>query len=70
MIKTANLTTGQLDVPPVEVVDTVPEGAKAFAGPFYADQLDLLRDMLRDQSKREAFVVVTSDASNWIYRRP
>ncbi len=62
------LTTEQLDVPGVEVV-TKTKG-RAFAGPFYPDQIDLLRDTLRGMPKREKHQVLAEAATLWIYRKP
>lgn len=62
------LTTELLDVPGVEVV--VETKGKPFCGPFYPDQLDLLRETLRGMPKREKHQVLAGEASLWIYRKP
>lgn len=62
------LTTAALDVPGVEVIRE--KTGKAFAGPFYPDQLELLRATLRDMPRREKFAVVANAESFWIHRKP
>lgn len=62
------LNTETLDVPGVEVVETT-EG-KAFAGPFYSDQIELLRETLRGMPRREKHVVVNAGTGAWIHRKP
>jgi hypothetical protein len=66
---TEPLTTESLAVPGVEVKDG-PDGAKAFMGPFYADQLELLRDSAKQLKVRENHFVARSGPHFWIYRRP
>lgn len=63
----APLTTETLAVPGVEVVGA-PKG-KAYAGPYYRDQLEMLRDMLRGMRQRERFVVVEATTAFWIHRK-
>lgn len=65
---TAQLTTAELNVAGVEVVSKQPK-RRAFSGPFYADQIDLLRGTLRGMPKRDLYVVYAGEASNWIYRK-
>lgn len=60
-------TTEELAVPGVEVINE-PKG-KAFAGPYYLDQLDLLRETLRGMPKRERYEVAAGDVGFWIYRK-
>lgn len=67
MQKTEPLTTESLNVPAVEVVGA-PKG-KAFAGPFYHDQLELMRDTLRGMPKRERYVVTETTLGFWIHRK-
>lgn len=66
---TDSLTTETLAVPGVEVQDE-PGKAKAFMGPFYPDQLELLRDSARKLKVRENHFVAKNGATFWIYRRP
>lgn len=62
------LTTAALDVAGVEVVNEKPAG-RPFAGPFYTDEMDQLREMLRRMPKREAHAVYDAGRSIWIYRK-
>lgn len=62
------LTTEALDVPGVEVVTETT--GKAFAGPFYPDQIDLLRDTLRSMPRRERHQVLANETAAWIHRKP
>jgi hypothetical protein len=66
--KTEVLTTKTLDVAGVEVVEDAPNG-KPFAGPFYADQFELLRETLRPMPRRNQYVVLATHAGAWIYRK-
>lgn len=68
MEKTELLTTGLLAVAGVDVVTEKPTG-KPFAGPFYADELERLREMLRKMPKRDAHIVYDAGTSIWIYRK-
>lgn len=61
------LTTEELNVPPVEVVGA-PKG-KAYAGPYYLDQMELLRDTLRGMPNRERYVVTETTTGFWIHRK-
>lgn len=63
------LTTETLNVPGVEVHED-PKDAKAFMGPFYEDQLELLRDSVRQLRVRENHFVARNGLTFWIYRRP
>lgn len=68
MPKTKTLTTAELRVSGVAVVDEKPTG-RPFAGPFYADELDLLRETLRKMPKRDEHVVYESNGTSWIHRK-
>lgn len=66
-MQTKPLTTADLAVPGIEVVGS-PKG-KAFAGPYYTDQLEMLRETLRGMPKRERYVVTETTTGFWIYRK-
>lgn len=68
MMSAKQFSTAELAVPGVEVVNEKPDG-RAFAGPFYDDQLSLLRETLRGMPKREQYVVFAANGSHWIYRK-
>ena len=62
------LTTATLDVPGVEVVTE--SAGKAIVGPFYPDELTDLQEALRQMPKRERHIVVATEQSAWIHRKP
>lgn len=65
-----DLSTETLAVPGVEVLSEIPDGAKRDIGPFYADQLDLLRRRAKQLTTRENHFVAQDGLGFWIYRRP
>jgi hypothetical protein len=54
------ITTESLGVVGVEVLPTIPEKARFLAGPFYPDELEQLRDMLRGVRERSNVAVAPS----------
>ncbi len=54
----AKLTTETLAVPGVQVITKVPKGSSRFAGPFYFDQIELLRETVSGLRNRERYAVV------------
>lgn len=67
LVQTEPLTTAALGVAAIEVVDK-PKGSR-FAGPFYRDQVDSLREFLRGMRKRENYVVTETELGFWIHRK-
>lgn len=65
-----DLSTASLDVPGVEVLEEIPDGSKEDIGPFYADQLDVLRRRAKQLQNRENHFVAKKGLTFWIYRRP
>lgn len=61
------VNTATLGVPGVEVVSEAT--GKPFLGPFYSDELELLRRTLRQMPKRALHVVLAQSDSLWIYRK-
>lgn len=62
------LTTEELAVAGVDVVEQKPAG-RPIVGPFYADELEQLREMLRQMPKRDEHVVFESNGTSWIHRK-
>jgi hypothetical protein len=54
------ITTESLGIVGVEVLDGIPEKARFLAGPFYPDELDRLREMVKSTRPRSGVVVAPS----------
>jgi hypothetical protein len=54
------ITTETLAVAGVEVVDKIPDRARCITRPFYADEVELLRSMLRELRGRFSVTVAPS----------
>lgn len=57
MQKAEPLTTETLGVPGIEVVAAVPANGKAYSAPFWPDEIELLREMVRRIQDRRSYVV-------------
>lgn len=68
MMSAKQLTTAELSVAGVEVVTSKPTG-RPIVGPFYADEIEQMREMLRRMPKRDEHVVYELNGTSWIYRK-
>jgi hypothetical protein len=64
-----SLTTDELAVPGVEVVEPASAG-KAFNGPWYLEEIARLRGVLREMPRRDNYVVVATGGTLFIHHKP
>lgn len=67
-VKTKSLTTAELAVACVEVVEA--SGGRPFLGPFFTDELEDLRQALRGLARRDKYEVAPDGEGFSIYRKP
>lgn len=56
LVQNAELTAAAKSVPGIEVVETIPTGARKIAGPFRPHQGPLLKETLESMTEREDLV--------------